>query len=115
VTAATLPAPEPSPAADRCSNCGRLVSYLLRGRCRTCQDFWRRKGRERPVHLWQRRRAAVWEPVEAGPDGPWCECGKPVAWRLTVPISETARARLMLCRECGELERALSPVSSWIE
>jgi DNA-directed RNA polymerase subunit RPC12/RpoP len=114
MTAATLPAPEPSPAADRCANCGRLVDGLLRGRCKTCQDYWRRFGRERPARLWKRERPApVWEPVEAGEAGPWCDCQRPAVWKVTVPISETARARLYLCSKCAELEKQLSAGSSW--
>lgn len=111
---ATLPAPEPSLASERCANCGRLVVYLSRGRCAACYDYWRRYNQERPERLW-RRPAAVWREVTPGENGagPWCECGQPVAWLVSVPISETARARLALCQKCAELERRLSPGSNW--
>jgi hypothetical protein len=108
--AATLPAPEPLPAADRCGNCRRLVDGLLRGRCKTCHDYWRKHRKERPAHL-RAKRAVTWKRLEPWLNaegrivGPWCECGRLAVWRVTVPISERARARLLLCEACAAVER----------
>ncbi len=36
--------------AEACSNCSRLAKPLRRGRCHACNEYFRRKGFERPVH-----------------------------------------------------------------
>lgn len=98
---------------EECAHCGRLADHLVKGRCNTCYSYLRKNGRERP--LWERG-TVTWEkvgPDEAPRGEELCERGQPVAWRLGVPIMETARTRLYLCSECAELERALSLSSSW--
>jgi hypothetical protein len=110
--AATLPAPEPPFFADRCGNCGRLVERLFKDRCKTCSEYRRKHKRERPAHLWDRKQVVAWKPVEPWLNaegqviGPWCECGGVAAWKLTVPISEKARTRLLLCEGCAALEKS---------
>ncbi|HEY7062552.1 MAG TPA: hypothetical protein VII06_13815 [Chloroflexota bacterium] len=48
--------PRPTQAARfECQNCGWPPAYYLkRGRCDACYDYWRKRGSERPAHLWRR-------------------------------------------------------------
>lgn len=110
--AASLPIPEPPYAADRCGNCGRLVAQLHHERCKTCSEYRRKHKRERPARLWNRKQVVIWKSVQVAVDaegriiGPWCDCNKPAAWKVRVPISEKSRASLLLCEACAAVERA---------
>jgi hypothetical protein len=42
-------------AGRPCRNCGQVTMWLVRDRCHACYQFWRRHGRERPPHLWERQ------------------------------------------------------------
>lgn len=94
---------------SECDHCNRLADHIVRGRCNTCYSYFRKNGRERPLKLWNRV-AVFWEPAQ---EGDVCDCGEVAVARLSVPISEGSRGMLFLCEGCGELERALSPSSSW--
>jgi hypothetical protein len=48
--------PRPTqPPRFQCQICSLTQAYYLkRGRCDPCYAYWRRRGGERPAHLWRR-------------------------------------------------------------
>lgn len=101
---------------EECAHCGRLADHLIKGRCGTCYSYWRKHDhRERPLRVWRRAVAGTWEEVGPGEAVEPCDCGGVATARLVLPVAEKGRMVLFLCEDCAELERALSPSSSWAD